>query len=208
MNFDLPSDPTVYAPGQACYQGSISPYYIEVHTVSDIQAGLKFSENTGIPLSIKNTGHDYKGRSSAPNSLALWTHNVLPKIQLTEGFFPDGCSGPVGDGVTFGAGQQFDGLYQFAEDNDITILGGASGSVGPAGGWITGGGHSAITNAFGLGVDNVLQIRTVLPNGTYVTANECQNQDLWFALRGGGGSTFGVNFEMTTRAHPKVTLQV
>jgi FAD/FMN-containing dehydrogenase len=57
-------------------------------------------------------------------------------------------------------------------------------------------------------VDNALQIRTVLPNGTYVTANACQNQDLWFALRGGGGSTFGVNVEMTTRAHPQVTLQV
>jgi hypothetical protein len=161
-----------------------------------------------VPLTIKNTGHDYKGRSSAPNTLALWTHNVQPTPQLVKGFIPDGCSQPVGDGVTFGAGQQFDGLYKFADDNGITVLGGASGSVGPAGGWITGGGHSAITNAFGLGVDNVLQIRTVLPNGTYVTVNECQNQDLWFALRGGGGGTFGVNFEMTTRALPKVTLQV
>ncbi|TVY15434.1 FAD-linked oxidoreductase, partial [Lachnellula arida] len=208
LDWNTPTDPTVYDAGQTCYQGSISPYYIEVQEVSDIQAGLQFANETGVPLSIKNTGHDYTGRSSAPGSLALWTHNVQPALTLTQDFIPDGCSGPVGDGVTMGAGQQFEGLYAFADENNVTVVGGAAGSVGPAGGWITGGGHSAITNVYGLGVDNVMQIRTVLPNGTYVTANECQNQDLWFALRGGGGSTFGVNFEMTTRANPKLTLQV
>ena len=53
-----------------------------------------------------------------------------------------------------------------------------------------------------------MQIKAVLPNGTYVTANECQNQDIFYALRGGGGGTFGVNMEMTTRANPQLTLQV
>lgn len=43
--------------------------------------------------------------------------------------------------------------------------------------------------------------------GTYVTANRCQNQDIFFAIRGGGGSTFAVNMEVTYRAHPKVNLQ-
>lgn len=47
-----------------------------------------------------------------------------------------------------------------------------------------------------------------MPNGTYITANACQNPDMWFALRGGGGSTFGVNIEVTMKAHPQVTLQV
>jgi hypothetical protein len=41
-----------------------------------------------------------------------------------------------------------------------------------------------------------------------VTANRCQNQDIFFALRGGGGNTFGVNMEVTYRAHPRVVLQV
>ena len=40
-----------------------------------------------------------------------------------------------------------------------------------------------------------------------MTANRCQNQDIFFALRGGGGSTFGVNMEVTFRAHPKVSIQ-
>lgn len=208
LNFNLPADPTYYAVGQTCYQGSVEPYYVTVSTVSDIQAVLAFAKQYSVPLTIKNSGHDYKGRSSGLNTLTLWMHNVQPAITLTNNFVPDGCSGPIDDGVTFGAGQGFDGLYAFADANNITIVGGDSGNVPAAGGWITGGGHSPLSNTFGLGVDNVLQIRAVLPNGTYVTANQCQNVDLWFAFRGGGGGTFGVNFEMTVRARPKVNLQV
>lgn len=74
-----------------CYQGYIRPintitypvlantprssvpnYAINVQTVSDVQNGVAFAQANNIPLVIKNTGHDYKGRSSAPNSLALW----------------------------------------------------------------------------------------------------------------------------------------
>lgn len=78
--------------------------------------------------------------------------------------------------MTFGAGIGFLALYQFADANNITIVGGSSPTVGAGGGWITGGGHSALSNTLGLGVDNALQIRAVTPNGQYVTANRCQNQ--------------------------------
>jgi hypothetical protein len=44
---------------------------IDVQEVGDVQAALKFSESTGVRLVIKNTGHDYIGRSSAPDSLTL-----------------------------------------------------------------------------------------------------------------------------------------
>lgn len=102
-------------------------------------------------------------------------------IAYDAGFVPDGCpnasgNGGLGGGVTFGAGVGFLPLYQFAEANNITIVGGTSPTVGAGGGWITGGGHSALSNTLGLGVDNALQIRAVTPNGQYVTANRCQNQ--------------------------------
>jgi FAD binding domain len=67
--------------------------------------------------------------------------------------------------VTVGAGHDFANVFQFAEANNITVVGGSALSVGAAGGWLTGGGHSAISNNFGLGVDNALQIKAVLPNG-------------------------------------------
>ncbi|KAK4580448.1 hypothetical protein LTR86_000651 [Recurvomyces mirabilis] len=208
LDFNLPQDPLYYTPPANCRQGATPNYYVDVQAISDVQATLSFVNNTGIPLVIKNSGHDYKGRSSAPNSLALWTHNLQPAMKLTRNFVPDGCTEPAADGVTMGAGQGFGDLYSFAEANGVTIVGGSSRSVGAVGGWISGGGHGALSNTLGLGVDNVLQIKAVLPNGTYVTANRCQSQDIFFALQGGGGSTFGVNIEMTTTAHPRTQLQV
>lgn len=80
--------------------------------------------------------------------------------------------------------------------------------MGASGGYITGGGHSLLSPVHGLGVDNVMQIKVVLPNGTYVTANRCQNQDIFFALRGGGGASFGVVTETTARVFPEIPLQV
>ncbi|KAI9656054.1 MAG: hypothetical protein M1821_005115 [Bathelium mastoideum] len=208
LNATNPSDAAVYSAPAECHQGSVPSYYIEVTNVSDVQAALAFARSTKVPLVIKNSGHDYKGRSSAPNSLSLWTHNYQPPITLETDFVPGGCSASAGNGVTIGAGQGFDGLYAFAELNDITVVGGADKTVGAAGGWLAGGGHGALSNTLGLGVDNALEIKAVLPNGTYVTASRCQNQDIFYALRGGGGSTFGVTMEVTYKAHPRVTLQV
>lgn len=175
-----------------CHQGSVPAYYINVQKVSDIQAALKFAKQHSIPLNVKNSGHDYKGRSSAPGSLSVWTYNIQPKMELLHNFQPAGCSAPSGkNAVTIGAGEGFAGVYAFGEANNVTVVGGSARTVGISGGWINGGGHGALSNTLGLGVDNVLQMKTVLPNGTFVTANACQNQDLFFALRGGGGSTFG-----------------
>ena len=198
----------MYSPPAECYQGSVPSYYIEVISVTDVQAALAFANATKVPLIIKNTGHDYKGRSSAPNSLALWTHTYQPAIRLETTFTPEGCPTSSGVAVTVGAGQGFDGVYKFAEANNITIVGGSDRTVGAAGGWLSGGGHGALSNTLGLGVDNAFQIKAVLPNGSYVTTNKCQNQNLFYALRGGGGSTFAVNMEVTYRANPQVTLQV
>jgi FAD/FMN-containing dehydrogenase len=73
---------------------------------------------------------------------------------------------------------------------------------------MNGGGHSSLTNTLGLGVDNVLEVKAVLPNGTYVTANRCQNQELFFGIRGGGGNAFGVNLEVSVKAHPQMKTRV
>ncbi|PFH45424.1 hypothetical protein AMATHDRAFT_71699 [Amanita thiersii Skay4041] len=193
---------------QKCQQGSVSEHYIDVKTPDDVKQALKFSRKTGIPIIIKNTGHDYKGRSSAPGSLALWTHN-LKNISYKPDFIPEGCKGTVGPqpAVTMGAGIQWMDAYAFADKNNITLVGGSDRSVGAAGGWLQGGGHGALTNTMGLGVDRVLEYKVVTPDGRYRTANACQNKDLFFALRGGGGGTFGVVLESTILAAPPVKLQ-
>ena len=53
-----------------------------------------------------------------------------------------------------------------------------------------------------------LEARVVTPTGLILTANECQNEDLFFAIRGGGGGTFGVVTEITTLALPQMSLPV
>lgn len=191
-----------------CDQGSVPNYYVEVYQVSDVQKTMLFAQVHGITLVVKNSGHDYKGRSSAPHSLALWTHSYRPELLINRNFTPEGCARQTLSVITMGAGQGFGPLYDFAHENNVHVVGGTSETVGAAGGWITGGGHSALSNTLGLGVDNVQQIRAILPNGSYITANRCKNTDIFFALRGGGGGTFGVIMEMSTLAHPVQSLQL
>ena len=64
-------------------------------------------------------------------------------------------------------------------------------------------GHGPLSSTYGLGVDNVLEIKIVTPDGDLRTANPCLNPDLFWALRGGGGGTFGVITSVTMRAHPE-----
>ncbi|KAJ7017040.1 hypothetical protein C8F04DRAFT_484826 [Mycena alexandri] len=188
-----------------CELGSIAQYFIDVRDANDVVAAFKFSRQTNIPLVIKNTGHDYKGRSSAPNSIALWMHN-LKDMSYNPDFVPQGCSISQ-PAVTFGAGVQWAEAYQFADTHNITLVGGSDRSVGVVGGWLQGGGHSVLSNTMGLGVDRVLQFKVITPDGESRVVNGCQNQDLFFALRGGGGGTFGVVLEATVLASPPVALQ-
>ncbi|RMJ12262.1 hypothetical protein CDV36_008058, partial [Fusarium kuroshium] len=69
-------------------------------------------------------------------------------------------------------------------------------------GWATGGGHGCLTSEFGMGADSIIQAVVVTADGEVLTANECQNTDLLWAIRGGGGGTFGVITELTVKAHP------
>lgn len=69
-----------------------------------------------------------------------------------------------------------------------------------------GGGHGSFSNKFGLGVDNLLEAEVVLPSGKFVVTNEKSYSDLFWALRGGGGGTFGVVTKMTMKAHDTETL--
>ena len=107
------------------------------------------------------------------------------------------------------------------------MVGGISvgGSIGSSGGWLAGGGHSALSPSYGLGkipgdhlvyqinrqiegVDNALEISVVLSTGQFLTVNDYQNSDLFWALRGGGGSTYGIVTSVTYCTYPSVSAQI
>ncbi len=71
-----------------------------------------------------------------------------------------------------------------------------------------GGGHGPAVHDYGLGADQVLEAQVVLADGRLVTANPCQNSDLFFAIRGGGGSTYGIVVSTVVKAHPTNTVAV
>lgn len=75
-------------------------------------------------------------------------------------------------------------------------------TVGVIGGYIQGAGHGPTSHAFGLATDQVLEYTVVLASGKVVKANPCQYPDLFTALRGGGGGTYGVVVSATIKAHP------
>jgi FAD binding domain len=76
-------------------------------------------------------------------------------------------------------------------------------SVGAGGGWLQGGGHGPVSVVYGLGVENVLELEVVTPTGDIVKVNLDSYPDLFWALRGGGASTYGVITRVTYRAYPQ-----
>jgi len=75
-------------------------------------------------------------------------------------------------------------------------------TIGAFGGYTQGGGHSPLSSLHGLGADQVLAIEIVTPDGTFLSANADENSDLFWAIRGGGGGTFGVVTSMVVKAYP------
>ena len=202
-----PDDPFAAISG-TCTQGLVSEYYIEVRGASDVQTAFAFAKRTGVALSIKASGHDYLGRSSINGSLALWTRN-LKQMTFHPSFQPSGTqnNNPSGvQAITLGAGVNLDEVYFFADQNNVTFIGGSSPTVTAAGGWSLFGGHSVLSPLYGLGADRVLEITVVTPDGVLRTANRYTNPDLFWALRGAGGGAFGVVLSMTVKVEPAMPL--
>ncbi|CAE7101371.1 unnamed protein product [Rhizoctonia solani] len=192
LDSNNPGNASAYSPPAVCHQGSVSPYYLDVRDSDHVAKAFAFSKKTGMPLSIKNTGHDFLGRSTAPGTLSLW-------INYSTSFVPNGCRANYKGvpALTYGAGQDMDSLFLFAEAHNITFIGGSWRTIGAAGGWAQVRPILTIYCA-----DRIVQFKVVTPDGRYRIANACQNSDLFWALRGGGGGTFGVVLEATSEVVP------
>ncbi|KAK0616582.1 FAD binding domain protein [Immersiella caudata] len=185
-----------------CGQGRISLYSAVVRKTEQIQAAVRFAKKHNVRLAIKNTGHCFLGRSVAPDSLQILTHH-LKEIAFVDDFRPTGSlNKSCGSAVTIGAGVQLKELYTALGKKNLTAVIGASHTVGAAGGYIQGGGHSPLGTWKGMAADNALEFEVVTAKGDLVTANSFQNPDLFFALRGGGGGSWGVVTRVTIRTFP------
>jgi hypothetical protein len=119
-------------------------------------------------------------------------------LKFHKAFRPKGCRSRIshGAGITVGAGENQGSIFAVANKHNYMLNVGAAPTVGP-GGYALGGGHSAISFQHGLAADNILEVKVVLASGKMVVANSCQQKELFWAIRGGGGSTLGVVVETT-----------
>ncbi|KAI8947426.1 putative 6-hydroxy-D-nicotine oxidase [Xylaria longipes] len=183
-----------------CDIGGFPSYAVNVSTVAQIQLAINFARNTNVRLVVKNTGHDFLGKSTGAGALSIWTHH-LKSIDFIEHYTGCGYTGPA---MKLGAGVEVGELYAAADKYGVSAVGGECKGVGVTGGYIQGGGHSPLSSIYGMGADQVLSIDIVLPNGRFITADKQNNSDIFWAVRGGGGSTFGVVTSMTVMVHPKM----
>ncbi|CAK7200273.1 hypothetical protein SEUCBS139899_002964 [Sporothrix eucalyptigena] len=178
-------------------------YVVNATTPQHVQAAVRFAHTNNVRLIVKNSGHDYVGRSSAPYSLSIWVHYMKNATLHPTSFSPTNCKNVTipGAALTAGAGTQMLDAYALTHTINHTVIGG-NGRTVALGGFITGAGHSILAPQYGLATDSVLEMEVVTPGGDILTLNECQNTDLFWAMRGGGGSTFGVLTSVTMTLIP------
>jgi len=73
-----------------CNQGSIPPIGVDIRKAEDVQVAVKFANEKNLRLVIKNTGHDYLGRSAGRGGFLLWTHHLKDKLYNAT-FVPQGA---------------------------------------------------------------------------------------------------------------------
>lgn len=179
---------------------SPSVYAVAARNAHDVAAAVNFAREHNVRLAVKGGGHSYQGTSNAPDSLLIWTRH-MNEITMHDAFVPQGCAHPPQPAVTLGAGV----IWLHAYDEVTTkhgryVQGGGCATVGVAG-LIQSGGFGSFSKGFGTAAAGLLQAEVVTADGTIRIANACTNPELFWALKGGGGGTFGVVTKITLRTH-------
>jgi hypothetical protein len=151
-------------------------------------------------LVVKGGGHSYQGNSCAADSLLVWTRG-MNAVVLHDAFMASGCEGRFAPepAVSVGAGARWIDAYDAVTTNSGRyVQGGGCTSVGVAG-LITGGGFGSFSKRFGTAAAGLIEAEVVTADGEVRIVNACKDPDLFWALKGGGGATFGVVTRLTLR---------
>ncbi|KAL5011164.1 hypothetical protein ScPMuIL_013469 [Solemya velum] len=183
-------------------------FLVLVQTTADVQKSVRFARKFNISLAIQSSGHGFIGRSTCDDCMQI---NLGAMKEITFDLFSQRNQ----DGeITVQSGCSWKDIYEEADTHGRVVLGGSAHTVSP-GGYTLGGGHSPVSRSLGLAVDNVLEFEMVdvdgnlvkstaggtdikYENGTTATSSDA---DLFWALRGGGGGTFGVVTKFTFKLH-------
>jgi FAD/FMN-containing dehydrogenase len=179
-----------------------SAYAVAARSANDIAAAVNFARGNDLRLVVKGGGHSYQGTSNAPDSLLIWTRH-MNDIAMHPAFVAQGCEHtvPPQPAVTLGAGTIWMQAYDAVTTNGGRyVQGGGCTTVGVAG-LIQSGGFGSHSKHFGLAAGGLLEAEVVTADGKIRVANASTNPDLFWALKGGGGGSYGVVSKVTVRTH-------
>jgi FAD/FMN-containing dehydrogenase len=156
-------------------------------SLADVQRTVRWARRHAVRIVPRSGGHSYGGYSTT--SGVILDVSRLNRISLD-----------ARGRAAVGAGTRLIDVYDQLSRRGRTIPAGTCPTVGIAG-LTLGGGVGLSARKFGLTCDNLLEATVVLADGRAVTCNSKQHQDLYWALRGGGGGNFGVVTRFVFRTH-------
>ena len=155
--------------------------YCECET--DVVAALKFARKSRLLVTTRSGGHCTAGYS-VNDQVVIDTSGMNHVIVDTQK-----------PSVRCGPGVPFRKLNRMLDFHNLHLPGGGCETVNVAG-YMMGGGYGFSSRLFGMNCDRVTGVRVALANGDIVTANANENEDLFWAVRGGTGNQFGVLLEI------------
>ena len=179
-----------------------SVYAVAARNAQDIAEAVNFARKNDLRLVVKGGGHSYQGTSNAADSLLIWTRHMTD-IAMHSAFVPQRCEHTMKPqpAVTVGAGTiGMQAYHAVATEGGKYVQGGGCLNVGLAG-LIQSGGFGSYSKHYGTAAGSLLEAEVVTADGQIRIANARINSDLFWALKGGGGGTFGVVSKMTLRLH-------
>ena len=157
-------------------------------SAEDVAAAILFSHANSLDLAVCCGGHATGGSSSTEGGLCI---NLAKMRAVTVD--------PENKTITAQGGALWSDVDAAGHEHGLATVGGTVNHTG-IGGLTLGGGYGWLTNAYGLTIDNLLEVEFVLADGTIVTASETNNPDLFWAARG-AGACFGVATSFTYKAY-------
>ena len=155
----------------------------------DVITAVNFGRDNKLPIAIRGGGHNGPGLGSVNDGLVIDLRNMTG-VRVD----PKGKTVRVGPGCT--TGDVDHATYAFGQAVPFGII-----STTGVAGLTLSGGHGYLSRQYGLAVDNLIEADVVLADGSFVTASETDNADLFWGLRGGGGN-FGVVTSFLFRTNP------
>ncbi len=155
----------------------------------DVVAAVNFARESGLDLAVRGGSHSVPGFGTADDAVVI----DLSRMQAVE-VDPGARTARGQGGATWGA------FNDATHAHGLATTGGIISTTG-IGGLTLGGGIGYLSRGFGLSCDNLLSAEVVTADGRTLTASAQGNEDLFWALRGGGGN-FGVVTSFEYRVHP------